>query len=232
MSKRVGRRSTEDPEADVEEPDAADRVSGRGISIQLGGQTDVKGEKSPLPLPVADHEHRDVDGNSPEQSREQTITWATDLKQPSAEKALRVPPPLQRDNGAPLQEIDEITSDDDDPDKTSLANVSTSSGLRRRRSRRLSTAATSMSIERIASSMFVLGETQDGVRSRSREPSSSRHHESANQSSSATPTDRKSSFGNLSKEELGGIEYRSLWLLLKIIIGVYDRLPSESEKID
>lgn len=76
-----------------------------------------------------------------------------------------------------------------------------------------------MSIERIASSMFVLGDTQDGARARSRDPSASRGQVSLPQSASTAVEDRKSSLQHLSKEELGGIEYRSLWLLLKIIVG-------------
>lgn len=143
------------------------------------------------------------------------------MKTSPSEKTFRVPPPQQRDNGAPLQEVEEITSEDDeDLDKLSTAGAS-SSGLRRRRGRRLSTAATaatSMSIERIASSMFVLGETQDGARARSREPSVSRSRTGPPQTAAA-PGGREASLQHLSKEELGGIEYRSLWLLLKIILG-------------
>lgn len=161
------------------------------------------------------------DEKLPDQNRLQTITWAPDLKQPNGEKTFRVPPPQQRDNGAPLQEVDDITSDDDDVDKISVANASTSGGLRRRNTRRLSSAATSMSIERIASSMFVLGDTQEIARSRSREPSTSRHTEGLRKTASSMTDDRRSNIRALSKEELGGIEYRSLWLLLKIIVGQY-----------
>lgn len=129
---------------------------------------------------------------------------------------------MERDNGAPLQEVDDITSDDDDLDKISIARASTSSGMRRRRGRRLSTHATTMSLERIATSVFVLGDTQEGPRARSREPSTTRTAGSLRQapsSANAVEDQRKSSLQTLSKDELGGIEYRSLKLLLKIIVG-------------
>lgn len=220
MGKRFGRKATgDDSEANIEASSTPAQATGREFSIRPAAENDDEEEKSPNPPAAPGNESDNTNGKAPEAGKGQTITWATDLKQPSAEKALRIPPPLQRDNGAPLQEVDEITSDDDDLDKSSLANASGSSGLRRRRSRRLSTAATSMSIERIASSMFVLGETQEGARSRSREPNGGLHHQNTERAASATREDRKSSLQNLSKEELGGIEYRSLRLLLKIIVG-------------
>lgn len=168
-------------------------------------------------------------GKAPEQNRAQTITWAADLKEPANEKALRVPGPQERDNGAPLQEVDDITSDDDDVDKISLARASTSGSGLHRRGRRLSTHATTMSLERIASNMFVLGDTQEGARSksRSRDVSTARAAGSLRQtpSSATAAEERKANIRNMSKEELGGIEYRSLWLLLKIIVGQWCILP-------
>lgn len=182
------------------------------------GETTVGPTRAQKPVPVPDAGN----GNPPEQSRTQTITWAADLEESTNEKTLRVPGPQERDNGAPLQEVDDITSEDD-ADKISVAQVNTSGGMRRRRGRRLSSHATSMSIERIATSIFVLGDTQDGARSssRSRDASAVRGAGSLHQtpSSATAHVERTHNLKSLSKEELGGIEYRSLWLLLKIIVG-------------
>jgi hypothetical protein len=85
-----------------------------------------------------------------------------------------------------------------------------------------------VSIERVASSMFVLGATPglpQRPRSRS-EVSLSRHADLPNISSQAT-VGRNAQFNNLTvrdREQLGGIEYRSLKLLLKIVTG--NKVPS------
>lgn len=171
--------------------------------------------------PDAQHEYGNEKTSEP--SRGQTISWAADLKPPTANKTFRVPPPQQRDKGAPLQEVDEAGSDYDDADKISVANASGSDGTRRRRgpklSPKLSSAKTSMSIERVASSLFVLGDTQSRSRSQSRERGDGNIPEGSTQTKSSATVDREPSLRHLSKEELGGIEYRSLWLLLKIIVG-------------
>jgi hypothetical protein len=96
------------------------------------------------------------------------------------------------------------------------------SGLRRRRSdgRSISKAK---SIERVASSLFVVG----GGSGREASPklqsdaSLSRRSDIPYLSSQAT-IGRNSQFNNLTsqdREQLGGIEYRSLKLLLKIVVG-------------
>lgn len=212
---------------DAEHGDVEAQASGHDLPVSSGeknaeavGASPVGWDENAQEAPGTTAEHHDANGKSPEQNRAPTISWATNLKQPATAKTLRIPGPQQRDNGAPVEELDDdIASDDDDIDKISVANASSSGGMRRRRGRKLSHAATSMSIERIASSMFVLGDTQDGARARSRDPSASRGQASLPQSASTAVEDRKSSLQHLSKEELGGIEYRSLWLLLKIIVG-------------
>lgn len=78
-----------------------------------------------------------------------------------------------------------------------------------------------ISVERIASSMFVIGATPSQSKARSRQPKPSHHSEMPRLSSQVT-IGRNSMFQNLTKEDrelLGGLEYRALKLLLKIVIG-------------
>jgi hypothetical protein len=154
------------------------------------------------------------------QSRTQTITWAVDAKDSST---LRIPSPRDRDNGAPVQVVEGPTSDDDDDDDDKIHPISRStSNDFRRRGRRLSTSET-VSLDRIASSMFVLGsDGKEASRSKPRDRSTSRPPASLPQLSSQATEGRHSSFHNLTtadREALGGLEYRSLRLLLKIVVG-------------
>jgi hypothetical protein len=88
------------------------------------------------------------------------------------------------------------------------------------RRKRQSTLPAELSIERVASSVFVLGSA-----AKRNEPS--RRSQSVSQSdlpylSRQATMGRNSQFHNLTAEDrelLGGIEYRALKLLLKIIIG-------------
>lgn len=81
-----------------------------------------------------------------------------------------------------------------------------------------------LSLDRVASSMFVIGSSEN--RRRSRGPSNSRGGSFAKSDlptlSSRVTVGRNSQFFGLSQEDrerLGGIEYRALKLLLKICIG-------------
>ena len=194
---------------------AANDIEARAVESGAAPVEDVVEPATSPDQSNADEEQDDGLEKPQEQDRAPAIKWATDLKSAETEKALRVPGPKERDNGAALEEVDEITSDDDDLDKRSVGHAGSSGGLRRRRTSRSSTAA--ISIERIASSMFVLGDNQEEARSKSREPTGTHGQQPTEMSS--TSNDRSSDLRNLSKEELGGIEYRSLWLLLKIIVG-------------
>jgi hypothetical protein len=173
--------------------------------------------------PAADDRATEIPGL---QSRTQTITWAADAKDSAT---LRIPSPRDRDNGAPVQVVEGPTSDDDDDDdKIRPISRSTSNDFRRR-GRRLSTSDT-VSLDRIASSMFVLGnDGREASRSRTRDRSTSRPPASLPQLSSQATEGRHSTFHNLTtadREALGGLEYRSLRLLLKIIVGKCHRLCS------
>ena len=110
-----------------------------------------------------------------------------------------------------------ITSTDEDK-ISSAPDQPSSSGLKNR----LSAAPFNLPLGRIASSMFVLGETSSR-RSRSRSPrrSVSRLPQNLPMLSSKVTMGRNSSFKNLTKEDReksGGIEYGSLRVLLKITV--------------
>ncbi|RHZ48952.1 putative potassium uptake transporter [Aspergillus thermomutatus] len=129
-------------------------------------------------------------------------------------KALYIPSPREHDRGLAITEMDDNhhfkPSEDDDP-QTDIA---------RHRS-----LVNSIPLERVASSMFVLG----AYPSRSQERQSRRSISLAKDSelpylSSQASLGRNSRFYNLTsedREKLGGIEYRSLRLLLKITLGYF-----------
>lgn len=156
------------------------------------------------------------------ESHRPRIAFAPDPRTLSQdEKALYVPPPKAREQGHPLVEINVNASCDEEDDR--ILPVSHSSqrqheeGLSLRRfGRKISTAT---SIERVASNMFVIGSHhgRDTSRSRSRPPST---EITMPQLSKTVTVGRNSQFYNLSakdREILGGIEYRALKLLLKIV---------------
>jgi hypothetical protein len=149
-----------------------------------------------------------------------TITFADNMHDTSEDKALYIPPPWQQDRGQPIVEVDDaangckrtISVD------AQIVNAGTS---RRRFKDRLPRTET---LERVASSMFVVGpSTTHGVNAQSRplDQPLSQQLDLPELSSHAT-IGRNSQFHNLTAEDrevLGGIEYRSLKLLLKIVTG-------------
>ncbi|GME36548.1 Potassium transporter [Neofusicoccum parvum] len=154
------------------------------------------------------------------------IVFAEGTRPPRNEKALRVPSPRERERGRPLEEVTDVMSDEDD-DKITRVTTSDSNGLTRRRTRGgPSSIANATSIERVASSMFVLGGDPSAHRSQSRR-SGSMSRSSATRMpylSRQATIGRNSQFYNLStedREQLGGIEYRSLKLLLKIVTAYF-----------
>ncbi|KAJ5214636.1 hypothetical protein N7449_001805 [Penicillium cf. viridicatum] len=146
----------------------------------------------------------------------QTITFAKDQRPSSdKDKALYIPPPWRRERGASFSEIDERLHDEDDG--------RTEKGLSRRPTTR-SMQSRTHTLERVVTSLFVLG----GSSSSDREMPTTQQRDIKqldlpNMSSQAT-IGRNSQFHNLSakdRETLGGIEYRSLKLLLKIVVGYF-----------
>ncbi|KAJ6118274.1 hypothetical protein N7471_013741 [Penicillium samsonianum] len=147
----------------------------------------------------------------------QTITFAED-HWPSSDKAkaLYIPPPWRRERGASFSEIDERLHDEDDDGRSEQVF-----------SRRLTTRSMQSgthTLERVVTSVFVLGGSSSSDRGM---PTTNRRDikqlDLPNMSSQAT-IGRNSQFHNLSakdRETLGGIEYRSLKLLLKIVVGYF-----------
>ncbi|CAG8877204.1 unnamed protein product [Penicillium salamii] len=146
----------------------------------------------------------------------QIITFAEDNRPSSdKDKALYIPPPWKRERGASFSEIDERLHDEDDG--------RTEKVLSRRPTTR-SIQSRTHTLERVVTSMFILGGSPSSDRGM---PTTKRRDikqlDLPNMSSQAT-IGRNSQFHNLSakdRETLGGIEYRSLKLLLKIVVGYF-----------
>ncbi|KAK2789776.1 hypothetical protein FQN52_005902 [Onygenales sp. PD_12] len=170
-----------------------------------------------------------------------TISFAADVHDRDKAKALYVPPPHERDRGHPFAEVDEGLSDngkytllehklmpsltfireDLDTEVVKANDVNIRRSLSGRlRARAGPSFTNSTTLERVASTMFVLegspksqpSQLQSGV-------SLSKQMDLPTLSTHAT-VGRNSRFHNLTaadREKLGGIEYRSLKLLLKIV---------------
>ncbi|RAQ54524.1 hypothetical protein AFGD_003891 [Aspergillus flavus] len=156
-------------------------------------------------------------------SRAATVSFAEDVNTDS--KALYIPPPWARDRGCPILEVDDSESGDPDLNraKSSAADSIGLDSSRRHLKHRLSFTTTSL--ERIASRIITMEPTLSHCR-----PAPSLSHMPLskdlalpNLSSNAT-VGRNSQFHNLTerdRELLGGIEYRSLKLLLKIVTAYF-----------
>ncbi|KAI4614212.1 uncharacterized protein J4E87_009609 [Alternaria ethzedia] len=171
----------------------------RKIEEGLTGETTVS-EKQPVP--TADESNDQPSAPAPR------ITFAPDPRPHVNEKgALYVPGPRERDNGEHITSM----SDDEDEDEDGIKPVAESSNpLRRLRSETRSmntrTMSKATSVDRAVSSIFVLGSTASGARRSEDKPAR------------RTPTIDLSS---MTREELGGVEYRALQVLLKVTIGYF-----------
>ncbi|EFQ99168.1 potassium transporter 1 [Nannizzia gypsea CBS 118893] len=195
----------------------------------------LKHRNSHIPDEVLDE--KEQDGSKPTVVEKQLpitgpghVSFSTDTFKPR-EKALRIPGPREFEAGHRAHEVDEEADGDELTKATSIDPSlvgATSVRDRGKLERILSHAA---SVEQAASSAFVLG-SASRPRSRSRSVSRSLRPLSRTGSRgsqapylSYTPTiGRNSQFLNLTEEqriELGGIEYRSLKLLAKIVGGYY-----------
>ncbi|GFF94201.1 low-affinity potassium transport protein [Aspergillus udagawae] len=151
--------------------------------------------------------------------RSPSITFAENVHNSGRNRALYVPPPWQRDQGHPIVEVDDELSD---CERTKSTDAQINAGTSRRR---LNLARTN-TLERVASTMFVLGPSPSHGPKAQTQPldqSLSQQLDLPELSSHAT-IGRNSQFHNLTDEDretLGGIEYRSLKLLLKIVTGYF-----------
>ncbi|EAS35498.3 trk family potassium uptake protein [Coccidioides immitis RS] len=182
--------------------------------------------------PTAEDQSPSSENNNAERPPVQPghITFSSDtFDKPNRGKALRIPGPREFEKGYKVQEVD----DEDDADMTKSIDdpfgAGPSDAYRKlpAMERLLSHAA---SFEHAASSAFIIGgSSRSRSRSRSRGPMNRVSSRGAATQAlpylSYNPTvGRNSKFLGLTedqKEELGGIEYRSLRLLLKIAGGYY-----------
>lgn len=138
---------------------------------------------------VADHSpQKDVGGNNTEHN----ISWAAEVLEPPVHRRARA------------------QTDDDDEITVAYGDQSPNATHRLQRASTARSLTQGISVGRIASSMFVIGDTPES-RSRSRSRVTSKSRGTSKDSFQATAT--------LDWDALGGVEYRSLKLLLKIIIG-------------
>ncbi|KAF7593065.1 hypothetical protein BBP40_012082 [Aspergillus hancockii] len=132
-------------------------------------------------------------------------------------KALYIPSPRERDKGQPIVEVEEGATKDEISEYAD--NDDTKSDTRRR------LKSTPIPLERVASSLFVLGtHPSKSQGSQLREAVSLSKSSNLPCISSQATLGRNSGFYNLTvedRERLGGIEYRGLKLLLKIVIGYF-----------
>ncbi|KAF9870867.1 trk family potassium uptake protein [Colletotrichum karsti] len=159
-------------------------------------------------------------------ARSTTITFHDNLPQPRHSQSdgtvLHVPGPRDRDDGQSMIEIGNNTDNDDDIIRPVM---SSATGLSRRRPHNTHLEGPAMraarSMEKVASSVLVLGRTKSSERESRRSDLSTRPRTSdLPQLSRQVTIGRNSQFFHLTerdREILGGIEYRSLKLLLKIV---------------
>ncbi|OGM46920.1 putative potassium uptake transporter [Aspergillus bombycis] len=132
-------------------------------------------------------------------------------------KALYIPSPRERDRGQPIVEVDERASKDE------ISEYAENDDARSEIRRRL--RDTSNPLERVASSLFVLGSQPSKTQGSQLREAVSLSKSSNFPSISAEATlGRNSKFYNLTaedRERLGGIEYRGLKILLKTVLGYF-----------
>ncbi|GKZ77947.1 low affinity potassium transporter [Aspergillus niger] len=144
-------------------------------------------------------------------------------------KALYIPSPRERDRGVPIAEVqrgpgEDVIEEDDEDAETERRNSENTDEL----SENGRSATGGLPFERVASSLFVIGKQPSRAREPSLRPAISLSKDANLPELSVQATlGRNSQFHNLTaadRERLGGIEYRSLRLLLKIVIGAYKQL--------
>ncbi|KAF2868839.1 hypothetical protein BDV95DRAFT_642773 [Massariosphaeria phaeospora] len=234
----------EDPEANVtQERSSMGRTLAYASGIASGNTTKCIEPSHEFDTTTQKiNEHATVNTASAKEDAQagHTLITFADAPHPRREpKALYLPSPREREEGQSVRELDDdVYSNDgeyfklrarcmsthqviDDDDIAKAPNPDAGpSRFRRRRSEGRSIAEAT-SIERVASSMFVIGGAPSQSRARARTTSLFQQSDMPYLSSHAT-IGRNSQFQNLTKEDrelLGGLEYRALKLLLKIVVG-------------
>ncbi|KAI1740313.1 potassium transporter [Xylaria scruposa] len=154
------------------------------------------------------------------------ISFSPDVRDPKAQSTLYIPSPRQRDNGEPFVEKEPDMLSDKDEDEIKDVADPNRSGLSRRRPYQAedNTPSLGTSITHTVESMFVLGAMPTQDKQTTRRSVSRPRSTNLPSLSRGVTIGRNSQFHNLTpldRDRLGGIEYRSLKLLLKIIIGYF-----------
>ncbi|RAL01182.1 putative potassium uptake transporter [Aspergillus ibericus CBS 121593] len=156
-------------------------------------------------------------------SKSNNLNFPRSISFADPNKALYIPSPWERDRGVPIAEVQRGPSRDgiEDVDEDVETNHG-DSGDTNQLSRKIS-GTSGRPFERVASTLFVFGRHPSRAREPSLRPAISLSKDANLPELSAQATlGRNSQFYNLTaadRERLGGIEYRSLKLLLKIVIG-------------
>ncbi|PGH15107.1 hypothetical protein AJ79_02633 [Helicocarpus griseus UAMH5409] len=213
--------------------------NGNMKSVDEDGKGDediIKGDSttSASPPPTSQPVMIDQNSSPPDSTAERSappahISFSAETNTEPRGRALRIPGPREFESGQTVREVD----DDDliksiSIEETPAPGPSGENELRRRLPTMDRLLSHAVSVERAASNAFILGNASKPSRSRSNPPSrsSSRAGRSPDMPYlSYQPTvGRNSRFLDLTDEqrdELGGIEYRSLKLLAKIVFGYY-----------
>ncbi|KAL4916719.1 cation transport protein-domain-containing protein [Aspergillus aurantiobrunneus] len=148
------------------------------------------------------------------------ISFADDVSAPS--KALYIPPPWERDRGHPIVEVDDTSSEIAiERAKTNDSQATAATCTTRRRRMGVSLLSGTLTIERVASSVFVLGAASSRSKKQPIEETPLSEQLALPEISSSATVGRNSQFRNMTKrdrERFGGIVYRSLKLLLKVVL--------------
>ncbi|KAL3246589.1 hypothetical protein ABHI18_012673 [Aspergillus niger] len=145
------------------------------------------------------------EGAVPEQSTARSISFADNSK------ALRVPSPRERDGGMPIQEVEEDSEITDSDAESEVSQHRWSAFTRN-----------TVPLRRVASSLFVIGRRPSNEGPRIQRATSLSKDLNLPGISSQASVGRNSQFYNLTakdRETIGGIEYRALKVLLRIVIG-------------
>ncbi|KAL5360235.1 cation transport protein-domain-containing protein [Aspergillus floccosus] len=172
----------------------------RSESIQDNGY-DREAPKAP---PV-DLQHP-LPGQDEDYLNKRSITFADDGK------ALRIPSPRERDRGQPIQEVNEDPGMSESDEESEVP----------RRWKSVSGNPPGTPLARVASSLFVIGRRPSEQGPRLQRAVSLSKDSNLPGISSQASVGRNSRFYNLTAEDretIGGIEYRALRVLLRIVIG-------------
>ncbi|KAH6849826.1 cation transport protein-domain-containing protein [Chaetomium sp. MPI-CAGE-AT-0009] len=200
----------------------------RDIEVQIPAVESKKPENRNADTESSESAERTTPADTPETDETAQhasgprITFGENVKGPRGDSALYIPPPRERDDGHSFVEKSNIADGEDDDDDA--IKPAAPQGLSRRRGYQHADGPSmshSRTVEQAVTSLFVLGQTR--TVSPRQSASNPRGADLPYLSREAT-LGRNSNFHRLTeqdRERLGGIEYRALKLLLKIVTGYF-----------